>query len=199
MKEERKFQIIYIAWVPFVLGVLGYNIEHIPFWEAIYASAALYFVNPVLDNNNVLILLAKLTALLVSATIIVQVVKNVSALLKNKLRILKPGTVVIYTDTEQGTQLAKNISNGIVSHNGPEDSVENAKIHFIAFENDLDNLRFYSMNEERLKGCHVYIQSNQIEPSLLQSYSNTDVRFFNTAELIARYYWDNNELFNNIL
>ncbi len=200
MKKDNKFNLLYVAWIPFLLGVLGYHtIEHIPFWEAVYASAALYFVNPVMDNNNMIIMAAKLTALLISATIIIQVAQNLSLLLKNKLKVLNPETSVIYTNIEQGFQLAKSINNGIVSQNGPEDSAENVNTHFIAFKDDMDNLRFYFRNEEKLKTCRVFIQLNQIEPSLLQPYLKTNVRVYSISDLIARDYWDKNGLFVNQL
>ena len=55
-----------LFWLPLVLGMVGYClIAHIPFMESLYASAALYFVNPVVDDTNGWILSAEILAILV--------------------------------------------------------------------------------------------------------------------------------------
>ena len=60
-----------IIWVPLCLGVIGYYIvEGLPFWKALYASGALYFVNPVSDAENVWIILAKISAMIVATGVI---------------------------------------------------------------------------------------------------------------------------------
>ncbi len=66
-----------ICWVPLLLGIAGYWLlgGETP-WNALYASAALYFVNPVSDISNVFVILAKYTALFVTASIIFQALET---------------------------------------------------------------------------------------------------------------------------
>ena len=60
-----------IIWVPLVLGMIGYYVvEGLPFWMSLYASGALYFVNPVSDAENIWITLAKISAMIVATGVI---------------------------------------------------------------------------------------------------------------------------------
>lgn len=68
-------------WVPFVLAFIGYfwadggaGCVNLSVVEALYASAALYFVNPVADNANTWILTAEVLAIIVTTSVIISVV-----------------------------------------------------------------------------------------------------------------------------
>ena len=65
-----------IGLIPFIAACIGYGYYgKLPVWQAVYASVALYFVNPVVDYESSLILFAEIGAVIVTAGIILSVVR----------------------------------------------------------------------------------------------------------------------------
>ena len=91
-----------IFWfLPIIFGVVGYGKMFLgshSCLDSIYASAALYFVNPVFDDSNWAVLAAKYLALLVATTVIVTVLSRVSTLLRHFVVNRSRDSVAVDTD-----------------------------------------------------------------------------------------------------
>ena len=142
--KEKFFWLPYVAFVvPFISAFIGYGIiGDKGFWETIYASIALYFVNPVDDYENAYILFAEITSAMVVAGIILSVVryatKRVSYML---VRFFKDATVV-YSDNDWGKQLLRTIKHGYIVNN--TDKAERVNNHILMFSDDIHNISFYT-------------------------------------------------------
>ena len=77
MKEIFRKLIPVICLVPLVVGMVGYLLSGEWISNALYASFALYFTNPVSEAYNGCIEFARWTAPLVTATAILCVLKSV--------------------------------------------------------------------------------------------------------------------------
>ena len=64
------------ALIPYAVACYGYAITgEFTFWEVVYAAIAIYFVNPVSDVVNPYILFGEITSVIVTAGIILSVIR----------------------------------------------------------------------------------------------------------------------------
>ncbi|SFU85520.1 RyR domain-containing protein [Butyrivibrio sp. INlla21] len=190
---------IYIAaLIPFVVSCYGYYITgKFTFWEFVYAAIAVYFVNPVSEDVNAFILFGEITSVIVTAGIILSVLKYAYAKIEHFFIRLKKDSTVVYTDNELGYALASSLKNGYATEN--DSRPEKVKNHIVMFENDAKNITFYSQNETRLKNQKVFMMMTELDSTLLKATdtSEADLHFFNTNELLARDYWKKYNLYNH--
>ena len=196
--KEKFFWLSYVAAVvPFISAFIGYGvIGEMGFWETIYASIALYFVNPVVDYENPYIVFAELTSAVVVAGIILSIVryatKRVSYMF---VRFFKDATVV-YSDNDWGKQLLRTIKHGyLVSSTERAERVNN---HILMFSDDINNISFYTKHEKKLKDKNVYMLMRQVDSTLLEAADDEEasLHFFNIYDLLARTYWKENNLYD---
>ncbi len=191
MAEIFKQVIKRFFWVPFVLGMIGYfGLSHMGFWEAIYASGALYFVNPVTDHSNIIILLAKITAVLVTTSILIVILSSLAAAIDRFFTRRHKDSTAVYSNTEGGVRLAKSLRHGYLA---PGKKAEKTENHIIMYQDDLANIRLFTDQKQEFSGKQVYLLLNEIDPFLLDA--GGDVHYFNIFDLTARKYWKDRNLF----
>ena len=189
MKISLEKIITKIIWLPFVLGFIGYGIVgHLTFWNAIYASAALYFVNPVSDIDNIFTLIAKLLAVIIITSIVLTFIENLSKSLKHFYKRLFKDSTAIYSDNEKGIILANNVKHGYLSSEKNK-KIDKTNYHIIMYSNDLENINLFNNNEIKFKDSKVFMMLTQIDFYLLKSLDEQNVYFFNPYENMARDYW----------
>ncbi|QIH75183.1 hypothetical protein GTN31_02375 [Macrococcoides canis] len=179
-----------IFWLPFIIGFIGYYfLGELPFWESVYATSALYFVNPVSEINNLFVLIAKILAVIFITSIIVSLMNTFVTSIDHFIKRKFKDSTTIYTDNEMGYVLNSNTKHGYIIENKKTRKLENTKCHIVMFSNDYDNISFYTTHQNELKNKNVYILTNHIDSFLLRPMHNNNVHFFNIYELTARLYW----------
>ena len=191
--------ILYIAaLIPFVVSCYGYYITgKYSFWEFVYAAIAVYFVNPVSDDVNAFILFGEITSVIVTAGIILSVLRYAYAKIEHFFIRLKKDSTVVYTDNELGLSLASSLKNGYATDK--DSRPEKVKNHIVMFEDDAKNITFYSQNEKKLKDQKVFMMMTELDSTLLKATdtSEADLHFFNINELLARDYWKKYNLYDH--
>ncbi|MBO4416206.1 MAG: hypothetical protein J5824_09550 [Lachnospiraceae bacterium] len=195
-------------WVlPFIIGLIGYywgNIGErgveLDFWEAVYASAALYFVNPVAENSNIFIIVAKIMALIVVAHLILSVVTSLVDRFRKWIIRRYGSSTAVYTDTPLGRTIEETAKHGYLGTDTPDGKAETTHDHIIMFDNDISNLSFYEANKSIFdkRNRKVFIALKQVDPLLLKSVDNKNVHFFNVYEIESRKFWEKHNLYDEI-
>ena len=191
--------LIYVAGlIPFFVGCYGYAITgEMTFWEIIYAVIAIYFVNPVTDTTNGFILFAELTSVIVTAGIILSVLKFALVKIEHFFYRFNSDTTVVYTDNDLGENLGKTLKHGYVIKELTKP--EKVKNHIFMLKDDAEAISFYSTNEKKLKGKNVYMMMTDLDATLLKAAdsSEAELHFFNIYDMMARDYWKKNNLYDH--
>lgn len=186
MKAQIKKLIPIISALPFIIGVIGYGMAGYELADSTYASFALYFVNPVNDDVNVLINIARWTSALVMTTAILYVVRNVWTQIMEFFLCVSGDSVAVYSDNrdlrirfEQGAKV-KALYPG-------REFKSRAASHIIMLDSDMDSLDYYKDRAEILQKKNVYICLRNIEYGLLKVEPN--LIFYDINGSIARKLW----------
>ena len=184
-------------------SLVGYVIGGLSFINALYAAAALFFVNPVDECNNVLVLVGKYLSLIVIAGAVLHVVSFVFKRVNHYRINQKPDSTAVYTDNAWGEKLSKKLKNGYISEKREHGGLENAKYHIFMYTDDMANLDLYTAHREELQkeGAHVYIMLNHTDAFLLQGEAEgkqEGPRYFNLYDMLAREYWRQYSLYNAV-
>ena len=116
--KKHRALIYLAALIPFFVSCYGYYITgKFSFWEFVYAAIAVYFVNPVSEDVNAFILFGEITSVIVTAGIILSVLKYAYAKIEHFFIRLKKDSTVVYTDNELGYALASSLKNGYATDN----------------------------------------------------------------------------------
>jgi hypothetical protein len=193
-----------LCWVPLVLGFVGYcfldggdGTEKLGAFQSLYASVALYFVNPVADNYNALILISELLAVVVTTNAILSAVSILFSSLNHWFSRRFKDSTAVYTDNFWGEQLAGTLKHGYIAKEA-NGKIENTKDYILMYDDDLENLKFIEENKEKLKSRRVFAALNHVDSSLLRSSSDHNIHFFNVYELVARCYWKEYNLYEEL-
>ena len=155
LTKIRKW-IIRLAWVPLIFGVAGYHFVGdavngtMGFMESLYATIALYFMNPDSDISNIYVIAAKYTSFLVVADVMFAVFEALQHSLQHIISNRFQDSTAVYTDNED---MRRAITDHF-RHSYPGDTerhqyrLENAKDHIIMFEDDMKNLEIYKRCRE---------------------------------------------------
>ena len=198
MLEKIKSIIYRLSWVPLILGLIGYvPVGKLPFWDGLYASIALYFLNPVSDIGNVWVLLAKYTAVIVIANVVLEILGRVYRRLSMWYLRRKPDSTAIYGDCALREILLPNLRHGYYADS--DERIEKAAEHIFLFSDDMKNLQFYARHRKELQGRKVYLLLNEIDSFLLRNDGGEDVHYFNLNEMMARDYWKQHHLYGDSL
>ena len=180
-----------LAFVPLIIGTIGYLLAGEMFSDAIYAAFALYFINPVSDAYNLFVEIARWTAPLVTATAILRMIQSVWEALRCRIVLFgKKDSVAVYSDVDHRIGFNKNVS---VIYPG-ETLKKYADSHVIMFSSDEKNLRFYEEHKADLKDKKVYIGVKDIECSFLDPLG--DITVFDINGAIARMLWKEISVWN---
>ncbi|MBQ1192501.1 MAG: hypothetical protein IIX45_00020 [Lachnospiraceae bacterium] len=172
---------------PFIIGAIGYYCGGEAITDSLYASFALYFINPVSDVYNVFVDLARWMAALVTTTAILYVLRNSF----NRIFVLAKGfrkdSVAIYADNDKKIQFDKKVP---VIYAGKE-FVKTAKSHIIMFDSDAESMQFYDRNREILHNKNVFIAVKEIDVFAANTSMGLEknVQFFDISEATARHLW----------
>ena len=206
LAKIRKW-IIRLAWVPLLFGVAGYHFvgdtAHgtMGFLESLYATIALYFMNPDSDISNIYVLAAKYMSFLVVADVMFAVFEALQDSLKHLVSNRFADSTAVYTDIPDWgkviTDYWKHSYSGEVErHPG---RLEKAKNHIIMFEDDMKNLEIYNKCQKNLAGKDVYVMLNHTDPFLVRKLDNPHLHYFNIYEMMARKYWKEYDIFDRII
>lgn len=186
----KKKILVLLFILPLLLGTIGYIISGEMFTDALYASFALYFTNPISDTYNVYIEIARwaapLSIILAAGEAIQYLAQNGWEAIKNRVKLLgKKNSVSVYSDTDSQICFEKDVS---VIYPGDR-FTKYAKEHIIMFSTDEKNLQFYEKHKKELAGKRVYIGIREIESCFLNPLE--DVTLFDINNSIARMLWKN--------
>lgn len=173
-----------ICLIPLLVGTAGYLVWGERITDALYASFALYFTNPVSDAYNGCIEFTRWTAPMVTATAILCALKNVWDHIRWRLNLLcREDSVAVYSDEDLSITFDKG-TQAIY----PGDSFQGyARNHIILFSSDQKSLQFYEEHQEQMKKKTVYIGLKELELGLLKEMSH--VTLFDVSGSIARLLW----------
>ena len=190
-----------LFWLPFLLGMAGYWIlGGLPFMSSIYATAALYFVNPVVDYSNPFILTAKLLAMIVTTGMILSIVGDIWERTKHFLINRSKDSVCIYGDTEAAVKLNKQTLNSYLCTTLEGKREFDSRDHIFMFSDEKQSLSAYLEHREKLVGKRVFIELRNINPFLLKNTNpEENIHFFNVYELTSRLYWKKYHLFSEVV
>lgn len=179
-----------LVFVPFVVGAIGYLLAGEPFTNALYASFALYFTNPISDAYNGFIELARWTAPIAMVGAILEVLQKYSRALDLWICSHKNGSAAVYSDRD--LQLAENDSIHFLY--AGDHFQKRCQAHLILFSSDEENLKFYEKHKQALSGRKVYIGLQELEQGLTEL--PPDVTVFDINQAAARQLWKKISLWN---
>ena len=191
LKKIKKIIWPVIAVLPLVIGTIGYVKSGESFSDSLYGAVSLYGMNLTSDAYNVCIEIARWTALLVTATAILAIIKSVWDAIKCRFSLLgKSDSVAVYSDVEHNIGFKK--GTGVIYPG--ETFKKYAREHIIMFSSDQKNLQFFEKHKDELLGKKVYICLSNLECSLMKPFSNASIFDINSA--IARILWKRISLWN---
>ena len=199
--------IIRLAWVPLVFGVAGYHFAGdavngtMGFFESLYATIALYFMNPDSDISNVYVIVAKYTSFLVVADVMFAVFEALHNSMKHLVSNRFSDSTAVYTDAfDWGRSITDYWKHSYIGeaerHPG---RLEKAKNHILMFEDDMKNLEIYDRCQKYLSGKNVYVMLNHTDPFLVKKLDNPNLHYFNIYEMMARKFWKDHDIYSEII
>lgn len=183
MKERIKKVIPMLCVFPFIIGTMGYVISGETIMNSLYASFALYFVNPVSDNYNIAIEIARWTAALVTTTVLLYAVRRVWDNLSWWIQCFCQDSAAVYCDSDVSIAFDKKTK---VIYPGRRFK-PSAKSHIIMLNSDTESLKFYEENKGQLEKKQVYIGLRELEYGLIRDEGG--VTFYDISGSIARVLW----------
>ena len=192
MKQLLRKMIFVVVLLPLTIGTIGYIIAGEMFTNALYASFALYFTNPISDSYNLYVEIARWSAPLVTATSILCALQSVWKAIKCWFSLLwKKDKVAIYSDEDCEIAFEKSV--GVIY---PGEKLKGyANNHIIMFSSDKKSLQFYEQHKNELDGKKIYMGLRDIEGSLVNRIEKTTL--FDVNNTIARLLWKKIALWNN--
>ena len=152
------YSIIFV--LPFFIGTFGYLLQGEEVAAALYEAFALYFINPLVDAQNIYVMIAQWVAPLMLASGIFLAIKDFVKWVKEEWISLDKEATAVYSDMAYGEILVDNMKKGILVTDGIPRDVSN---HIILFENDIECLNFYQKNKKKLEDKNVYIKLGQVD------------------------------------
>lgn len=183
MKSIKKIILPLVFILPFILGMIGFLLEGEKLLDSAYYSFALYAVNPLYEEKNILIEIARWLAPAVVASGLLVFIKETSQRIKDFFVCSKKNSVALYGDSSEISKLKKCIDNVVISK---DNSIKDADNHIILFKDDVTSFRFYNENKEHFGRKKVFIKSDSIE---MFKNDNDGFKILNFNEIVARNYW----------
>ncbi|MBR3766799.1 MAG: hypothetical protein IKL10_00985 [Clostridia bacterium] len=190
MKHIKKVLFPFIFILPFILGIIGFLIEGEGLLDAAYYSFALYAVNPLYEDKNILIEITRWLAPAVVASGLLVFVKEISQRIKDFFVCVKKDSFALYGDDNDISVLKNCLPNTVISK---DNSIKDSANHIILFKDDTESFKFFNENQKDFNGKNIYIKSDNIE-----MFKNDSDKFkiLNFNEIIARNYWVEHHLIN---
>lgn len=191
MKKYLSKLIPILCLIPLIVGAIGYSLSGDFITDALYASFALYFTNPISDAYNGFIEFARWTAPLVTATAILCILQNVWKNLRWRFAGLSKDSVAVYSDEDIKIEFDK----GTKAVYPGEEFKGYFKSHIILFSSDQKSLRFYEKHKKNFKDRKVYIGLRELEQGLIRDVA--DVTLFDINTAVSRQLWKNIHLWKS--
>ncbi len=191
MKKVILRYLPFLICVPFIIGCIGYCKSGANINDAMYASFALFFTNPISDAYNYWIEIARWTAPLFVVTAIVCAIKTFFNNIVWCIDCKAKDSVAIYNDSNIKISFGKTTKAFYPS----KEFKHVAKTHMILFDNDIENISFYEENKTWLQKGKVYIGIRDIDYGLLKNEEN--VYFFDINGSISRLLWKRISIWKN--
>ena len=180
-----------LFFIPLVFGVTGYLFAGLNVLDSIYSTIVLYGMDPVSDEINMWIEIARWTAPFATATVIFTVFRSVWNYLSWRLGSLFHDSVAVYTDLDIKIKFGKKVRE-IYS-----DEIRNsASSHIILFDDDEKNFNFYEKNRKALENKRVYIGLKEMDMGLMKADTDS-VSYFDISGSISRLLWKKIALWNS--
>lgn len=187
MKKWRKALIVLTFVLPAIIGFAGYIWAGNGLIDSMYLAVRMYLVEADTINNNILIELARWAAPIVTVSGLSIILKNAIAKVKDFFVGFSSDAIAVYGDTELKEIVRKNIRHTI---SVDDNEVMDVSSHIIMFSTDEKGLEFYKKNKEKFRG-EVFIK---IDKNDSYNVALDQVKFFNPCELIARDFWQKNDI-----
>ena len=185
-------------WVPLIMGTIGYYLAgEKGFWHCLYASIACYFVNPVNDMDNPLIITSKILAVVVTTGVVLSILGSVFTAIMRFFKRFSADATVVYGDSEYGKNLAEKLRHGY--HIDDATEFEKVRDHILMYEHDTDALRFLEQNKENIKDKNVYLILDKADTFLLSDTAGTGIHYQSVSEICARRFWREYSLYNHVV
>lgn len=193
--NKSTLKLVPVIAIPFVLGTIGYLPVMGTVNDALYASFLLYFSNPITDEFNIWIDIARWTAPLATVTTFFYIMKNLWSGLEWWLAGFSKKNVAVYTDTDVKIRFTDDDPAGRIKAVYPgEKFLKQFGEQIILISDDEKNLRFYEMHKAALADKHVYMGIHDLESGLVKGVDQ--VTLFDVNRSIARLLWKEIALWN---
>ena len=189
-----------LGWIPLAVSFCAYH------WGgglgagySLYAATALYFVNPVVDYQDGFVLFAEISSVVVTTSVIFTIIQSAIENLNDFILSKSSASTAVFTDNEWGEIYSDALEKGYVAEPEKSWNFKNARasVAFL-YSEDTKNIGMYRENQEKLAGRDVYLMLNHADPFLLKSTESARVHFFNLYEIMARKYWKDHSLYEEI-
>ena len=189
-----------LGWVPLAVSFSAYHWRGgIGVGYSLYAAIALYFVNPVVDYEDGFILFAEIASVVVTTSIIFTIIRSAIENLNNFILSKSPLSTAVFTDNEWGEIYSDALAKGYIADPEKSWNFRNAKTSVaFMYSEDTKNIEFFRDHQKELESRDVYLMLNHADPFLLKSTESSRVHFFNLYEIMARKYWKDHSLYEDI-
>ena len=173
--------------LPALMGITGYIIAGKNFFDAAYMATRMYIFDADTFDNNFLVEIARWIAPVLTVSGLVIILKKLVVKVKEFFAGFFSDAVAIYGDNELQEIAKNNIKHSI---RVDDNEVMDVTSHIIMFSKDEQGLRFYTKNKDKLKG-DVFIKLDKNDSF---SVGLDNVKFFNPCEIVARNFWQINDI-----
>ncbi len=188
MKKLHRLILILLFILPFVAGGVGYRLTGDGWLDALYQAGGMYFFNAASKNNNFLVEFSRWMAPVVMISGVVIILQEAFIKVKHFIIGFWPDAVAVYGNTHFDEIIKSKIKHVILAKDG---IVRDVARHMIMFPTDEESIGFYTQNKKAFAGKEVYIKLSSNDGF---NFTLDNVRFFNLNEIVARNYWQQNNL-----
>jgi hypothetical protein len=149
--------------------------------------------------RTVFILFAEIASVVVTTSIIFTIIRSAIENLNNFILSKSPLSTAVFTDNEWGEIYSDALAKGYIADPEKSWNFRNAKTSVaFMYSEDTKNIEFFRDHQKELEGRDVYLMLNHADPFLLKSTESSRVHFFNLYEIMARKYWKDHSLYEDI-
>ncbi|MBQ2840790.1 MAG: hypothetical protein IJE70_05540 [Oscillospiraceae bacterium] len=187
MRNLKKAGMVLLFVVPAIVGFIGYLLADNTMADSAYMAIKAYLFDADTFNNNSLIEVARWTAPMCTVSGLAIILKTAFTRLVEFFLGFASDAVAVYGDADLKEIVKKNVKHAI---NVDDNEVLDVNGHIILFSTDEKGIEFYRKNKERLCG-DVFIK---LDKNDVFSVALDDVKFFNPCEIVARSFWQENDI-----
>ncbi|MCQ2752158.1 MAG: hypothetical protein MJ189_03575 [Coriobacteriales bacterium] len=200
----------YFCWVPLLLGTIGFMQDGFDFINSVYNTIGLYALSIFVDSQNLLIWIARYSAVIVTANVIISIFAKAISGTSQFFINLRANSTAIYTDSDYGAEINQCLKNSYIVEsltNNPKINTtisKKAKRHVFIFENDETSIEEYNRYKNIIGEKPTFILLNSIDSFIFRNQiadtskgdqqdihsKKRDLTIVNMQELLARKFWE---------